>query len=125
MADPLVQFVVLRKDLLTALRWPWGALVAQVMHATSAVSWKFCYDPITDHFEEHSTPEDIRVLQIDDEESLRALSAKLTESSLHHVLWNEQPEDIPTCIATRPAERNVAEKFFQGLQEFTREDGPS
>lgn len=32
----IVQYIVLRRDLLTALNWPIGALVAQACHASTA-----------------------------------------------------------------------------------------
>ena len=43
----LVQYIALRKDLLTALQWPLGALVAQACHATSAVLHLHRDDPDT------------------------------------------------------------------------------
>ena len=43
----LVQYIALRKDLLTALHWPFGALVAQACHASSAVLHVHRDDPDT------------------------------------------------------------------------------
>ena len=43
----LVQYIALRKDLLTALNWPLGALVAQACHACSAVLHIHRDDPDT------------------------------------------------------------------------------
>eukprot|EP00967_Tisochrysis_lutea_P117857 scaffold190956_cov22-Tisochrysis_lutea.AAC.1 len=34
---PLVQYIILRKDLWTALKWPLGSIVAQASHAELAV----------------------------------------------------------------------------------------
>ena len=42
-AADLVQFVVVRRDLLTSLSWPVGSVIAQACHACTAVSWS-CRD---------------------------------------------------------------------------------
>ncbi len=36
----LVMYIVLRRDLLTKLNWPVGAVVAQACHATTALLWE-------------------------------------------------------------------------------------
>lgn len=38
--DAIVMYLVLRRDLLTALNWPLGALVTQGCHAATAVIWQ-------------------------------------------------------------------------------------
>ena len=43
----LVQYIALRKDLLTALHWPFGARIAQACHASSAVLHLHRDDPDT------------------------------------------------------------------------------
>lgn len=49
-ADPLVQWVVLRKDLWGEIGWPLGPVIAQACHASSAAL--FCYrdDPQTQSY---------------------------------------------------------------------------
>lgn len=45
--DPVVQYVVLRRDLWGDLKWPLGSIVAQACHASTAALWMFKDDPIT------------------------------------------------------------------------------
>lgn len=45
MAAPIVQYVVVRGDLLHVLKWPTGALIAQACHASSAIVHVFRDDP--------------------------------------------------------------------------------
>lgn len=44
MSSSLVQYVVIRGDLLKHLSWPTGAVIAQACHACSAVLWLFRED---------------------------------------------------------------------------------
>ena len=44
---PIVQYIVVRGDLLTGLRWPVGALIAQACHAATAVIHMFYQDQST------------------------------------------------------------------------------
>ena len=47
MAASMVQYVVVRGDLLKILKWPTGALIAQACHACSAVIHLYHDDPNT------------------------------------------------------------------------------
>jgi hypothetical protein len=53
-----------------------------------------------------------------DGESLRKLSQTLSEANVKHKLWIEQPEDIPTCIATRPYVKQDVQAYFRKLKLF-------
>eukprot|EP00200_Dunaliella_tertiolecta_P016925 CAMPEP_0202420466 /NCGR_PEP_ID=MMETSP1128-20130828/49818_1 /ASSEMBLY_ACC=CAM_ASM_000463 /TAXON_ID=3047 /ORGANISM="Dunaliella tertiolecta, Strain CCMP1320" /LENGTH=762 /DNA_ID=CAMNT_0049028449 /DNA_START=42 /DNA_END=2331 /DNA_ORIENTATION=- len=103
---PLVQYIILRKDLWTALKWPLGSIVAQACHASTAAlhmglkaadahTATYCSDANIDSM--HKV-----VLEIKDEKQLRDLSAKLSGEGIQHKLWVEQPEDFATSLATKP-----------------------
>ena len=47
MSSQLVQYVIVRGDLLRLLSWPTGALIAQACHASTAVLWTYRNDPHT------------------------------------------------------------------------------
>jgi len=48
--DTIVQFVVIRKDLLKTLEWPTGSVVAQACHACTAVIWTNQQDPCVQEY---------------------------------------------------------------------------
>ncbi|KAG8122994.1 hypothetical protein E2320_018592 [Naja naja] len=76
----LVQYVVLRGDLLREpFSWPLGASVAQACHAALAVA--------------------------PDECALSTLAERLQQNGIDHKVWIEQPENIATCIALRPYQK--------------------
>ncbi|CAG0881511.1 unnamed protein product, partial [Darwinula stevensoni] len=114
----VVQYVVLRSDLITRLKWPLGAVIAQACHACTACLHAFRDDPYT---QEYLTAIDTMhkiVLEIGDEASIEALSKTLTENNVDHKLWMEQPEEIPTCIATKPCPKDTIQKYFKKLKLF-------
>ena len=43
---------------------------------------------------------------------------KLTEGTIDHKLWIEQPENFPTCLAVRPYPKDQVQKFFKGLKLY-------
>lgn len=55
------------------------------------------------------------VLEVKGETQLRNLAAKLTEAGVLHKLWTEQPEDVPTALATKPYPRSAAQPHFKKL----------
>lgn len=50
MSGCLVQYVVIRKDLVKVLKWPTGALITQACHACTAVMHLFYNDPNTQQY---------------------------------------------------------------------------
>jgi hypothetical protein len=49
-ADPIVQWVVLRRDLWTDLGWPLGPVIAQACHASSAAMFSHLQDAATQEY---------------------------------------------------------------------------
>ncbi|GLI63386.1 hypothetical protein VaNZ11_006341, partial [Volvox africanus] len=116
--DFLVQYVVIRKDLWGSLRWPLGSVVAQACHASSAAMWMYRTEEAT---QQYLAPENIEhmrkvVLEVKDEAQLRKLSEQLAQGGIGHKLWVEQPEDFPTCLATRPYAKSQVAPYFKKLQ---------
>eukprot|EP00873_Tetraselmis_striata_P024659 jgi/Tetstr1/444923/TSEL_032741.t1 len=116
--DVVVQYVVLRRDLWTELGWPLGSVVAQACHAATAVVYhnrddatvaQYCGPDNLDHMTKV-------VLEIKGETQLRNLAAKLEEAGVAHKLWVEQPEDFPTCLATKPYPKSQVAAYFKKLQ---------
>jgi peptidyl-tRNA hydrolase len=49
-ARVLVQYVIVRGDLMSSLKWPMGAVIAQACHAVSAVNKMFWDDVETQEY---------------------------------------------------------------------------
>eukprot|EP00117_Sycon_ciliatum_P017817 scpid81609/ scgid16664/ Putative peptidyl-tRNA hydrolase PTRHD1; Peptidyl-tRNA hydrolase domain-containing protein 1 len=114
----LVQYVVVRGDLLRSLSWPVGAVIAQGCHASSAVLHRFGSDQNVHSYFEHLESMHKVVLEIQDEASLRTLAERLTEGAVDHHLWIEQPEGTPTALACKPYPKPDVQKYFKGLKLF-------
>jgi hypothetical protein len=56
------------------------------------------------------------VLEARSADQLQATSAALSAAGVAHKLWVEQPEAIPTCVATRPAARSLLKPFFNAFK---------
>ncbi|XP_078170729.1 peptidyl-tRNA hydrolase II (PTH2) family protein [Carex rostrata] len=114
--DVLVQYVVLRRDLIDT--WPLGSVVTQGCHASVAAVWthrdhaetlSYCSDSNLDHMHKVT-------LEVKGETQLKNLAEKLEAASIQHKLWIEQPENIPTCLATRPYPKSKVASFFKKLK---------
>ncbi|KAJ0817446.1 putative peptidyl-tRNA hydrolase, PTH2, peptidyl-tRNA hydrolase II domain superfamily [Helianthus annuus] len=55
-------------------------------------------------------------LEVKGEVQLKNLSEKLTSNNIAHKLWIEQPENYPTCLASRPYPKSVVSPFFKKLK---------
>ncbi|KAF7817181.1 putative peptidyl-tRNA hydrolase PTRHD1 [Senna tora] len=115
-ADVLVQYVVLRRDLIDT--WPLGSVVTQGCHASVSAIWSNKDDP---HTVDYCSPEKIDsmhkvTLEVKGEPQILNLSEKLTSGGIVHKLWIEQPENIPTCLATKPYPKSVVSSYFKKLK---------
>ncbi|XP_040379396.1 putative peptidyl-tRNA hydrolase PTRHD1 [Oryza brachyantha] len=111
--DVVVQYVVLRRDLADA--WPLGSVVAQGCHAAVAAVWAHRDHPDTAAY---CGPDNLDrmhkvTLEVKGETQLKNLAEKLEAAGVRHKLWIEQPENIPTCIATAPCPKSQVSSFFK------------
>ncbi|XP_021903198.1 putative peptidyl-tRNA hydrolase PTRHD1 [Carica papaya] len=114
--DVVVQYVVLRRDLIDT--WPLGSIVTQGCHASVAAIWSHKDDP---HTAEYCSSQNIDsmhkvTLEVKGEAQILNLSEKLTAGEIAHKLWVEQPENIPTCLATKPYPKSLVSLFFKKLK---------
>ncbi|KAB5513771.1 hypothetical protein DKX38_027677 [Salix brachista] len=114
--EVLVQYVVLRRDLIDT--WPMGSVVTQGCHASVSSIWSHKEDPLT---LQYCSPENIDsmhkvTLEVKGEPQILNLSEKLKAGGIAHKLWIEQPENIPTCLATKPYPKSVVALYFKKLK---------
>ncbi|KZC08565.1 PREDICTED: putative peptidyl-tRNA hydrolase PTRHD1 [Dufourea novaeangliae] len=109
----IVQYVVVRGDLLKTMKWPVGAIVAQACHACTAVMHLFYNDTYTQIYLANLDNMHKIVLEAPDETSLNTLSIQLKKEDIHHKLWIEQPENIPTCLSTKPYPKEKVQSYFK------------
>ncbi|XP_075976100.1 putative peptidyl-tRNA hydrolase PTRHD1 [Anticarsia gemmatalis] len=111
MTNTIVQYILLRTDLLKELGWSIGAVVAQACHASTAVLHLYKDDEHTIQYLNDMDNMHKVVLEVPDEASLNKVAAKLKENFISHKLWIEQPENIPTCIAMKPYPKEEVKKY--------------
>jgi peptidyl-tRNA hydrolase len=110
--DPIVQYIALRSD----LKWPKGALIAQSCHATAAVLHLNYNDKQTQEYLENLDTMHKVVVGVPSENELKELSEQLAKDDIKFKLWIEQPENLPTCLATKPYSKSLVEKFFKAFK---------
>ncbi|GBG68626.1 hypothetical protein CBR_g3167 [Chara braunii] len=114
-APLLVQYLVLRKDLVENMGWSIGSVVAQACHAAVAATWLSKDDALTQRYCSDSNIDHMRkvVLEVKGEKQLVDLSGKLAVAGVGHKLWVEQPENFPTCLATKPCIKEEVAMHFK------------
>jgi peptidyl-tRNA hydrolase len=114
--EKVVQYVVVRRDLIET--WPLGSVLTQGCHASVAAIWLYKDDPLTIHY---CSPQNLDsmhkvTLQVKGEIQMTNLADKLTKAGIHHKLWIEHPENIPTSLATKPYPKSFIAPFFKSLK---------
>lgn len=51
--------------------------------------------------------------QATDEASLQTLCSQLKADNIQHKLWIEQPENIATCLVTKPYPKDKVQSYFK------------
>ena len=111
----LVQYIVLRKDLLpkSNTNWTWGAIIAQACHASSACLFKYQKDPhVVTYVKDWQNMHKV-ILQAPDDSALRKLSEDC--KGLDMLEWIEQPENILTALAFKPYPKEEIHPFLKHL----------
>ncbi|XP_059287159.1 uncharacterized protein LOC132040521 [Lycium ferocissimum] len=114
--DTVVQYVVLRRDLIDT--WPLGSVVTQGCHAAVAAIWSHKDDDVTLQYCSPSNLDSMHkvTLEVKGEAQILNLAEKLKAGRIAHKLWIEQPENIPTCLATKPYPKSLVSSFFKKLK---------
>uniref|UniRef100_A0A7N0V4P7 peptidyl-tRNA hydrolase n=1 Tax=Kalanchoe fedtschenkoi TaxID=63787 RepID=A0A7N0V4P7_KALFE len=114
--DVLVQYVVLRRDLIDS--WPLGSVVTQGCHASVCAIWMSKDDAHTAEYCSASNIDSMHkvTLEVKGETQILNLSEKLKTGGIDHKLWIEQPENIPTCLATKPYPKSTVSSYFKKLK---------
>ena len=117
-SQQIVQYIVVRSDLVKTLSWPLGALIAQACHASTAVMHEFHDHEDTKRYLSELDSMHKVVLEVKCEDELKSLGNKLLEGGIDHKMWIEQPENFPTCLAVRPYPKDQIQSFFKGLKLY-------
>lgn len=94
----LRQYVFLRNDLKSFGR---GALVAQACHATTSATFRYLEHGDTQEYLRNMAEMHKVVLKIGGDD-IEGLTEALNASGIEYVAWRESPEDVVTCLCTRP-----------------------
>eukprot|EP00123_Amoebidium_parasiticum_P015843 comp23172_c0_seq1/m.37525 comp23172_c0_seq1/g.37525 ORF comp23172_c0_seq1/g.37525 comp23172_c0_seq1/m.37525 type:complete len:143 (-) comp23172_c0_seq1:108-536(-) len=114
----LVQYVVVRRDLLKTLNWPTGSVIAQGCHAATAALFQDPTHPSVREYVSHLDHMTKVVLEVKNENALLKLAEGLRGANVGHKVWIEQPENIPTALATLPYRREEIAHLFKKCQLF-------
>nr|PNR34796.1 hypothetical protein PHYPA_022694 [Physcomitrium patens] len=116
--DPIIQYIVIRKDLVDTMKWPLGSVISQGCHAAVAAIWLHKDDSVTSEYCAGENLDNMHkvTLEVKGETQLRNLAQKLEIGGVAHKLWMEQPENFPTCLATKPYRKSEVASFFKSLK---------
>lgn len=117
-SSQLVQYVVVRGDLLRLLSWPMGAVIAQACHASTAALWMYRDDSNTLQYTSDLDTMHKVVLEAPSQNELKKLSENLSANEIDYKLWIEQPENFPTCLATKPYPKQQIQSYFKKFKLF-------
>ncbi|KAJ2558860.1 peptidyl-tRNA hydrolase domain-containing protein 1 [Coemansia sp. RSA 1822] len=82
------------------------SVIAQGCHASVAVMQKFRDDERVKTYVSDVESMHKVVLETKNEASLLKMAENLKQNNIPYYLWTEQPENMPTCLATVPIVRS-------------------
>ncbi|KAI5179457.1 hypothetical protein PAEPH01_2647, partial [Pancytospora epiphaga] len=110
----LKQYILLRNDLKEFSK---GALIAQACHAVSYATTSFISHPDTVAYIEDIKNMRKVILKIR-ETDIQEICSVFIENEVDFVVWVEMPEDIMTCVATRPIDLDLFPSVLVYLQKY-------
>ncbi|KAI9478633.1 MAG: peptidyl-tRNA hydrolase II domain-containing protein [Benjaminiella poitrasii] len=115
--EPLTMFIVVRKDLSKKLQWPAGSIMTQACHAATAILHITREDENTKAYLENLDNMHKVVLETKNEGSLEKLAEVLQTYNVSFKKWIEQPENIPTALATAPL-RSRSPEVLEAFKKY-------
>ena len=115
------QVVLLRRDLLLAPQnWTLGSVIAQAVHASVDCLQQYKNDNNVAKYTADGARKFMTtiILEVRDETHMNELMISLSQASVDHTIWSEQPENIITAIALKPYEKEDLPPFLRSLRLF-------
>ena len=94
--------LVIRKD----LKWKSGPVIAQAAHAVSGLLWTHATDQRVIEYMSRLDQMTKIVYKVPDLKELKDLKTDLDSLNILSYEWIEMPENVTSCIAFGPLERN-------------------
>eukprot|EP01080_Neovahlkampfia_damariscottae_P011701 gene11701-4935_t len=119
--DFLVQYILLRKDLLKApYKFNLGAMASQTSHASVSAIVENYEDKLTQEYISKENIDNMHkvVLQVENEEDLLETEKILKEEKIIYRIWREQPENIVTAMALKPYHKSTVSKYLKKFKLF-------
>ncbi|KAJ8904900.1 hypothetical protein NDN08_001414 [Rhodosorus marinus] len=125
--EPMLQYVLVRRDLMTDMQWPLGSVITQGVHAAVGALWTYREDEDTKKYcsqsggleTSASFSGDISnqmhtvVLGAKNEAEMIKLAETLDNADKSYALWREHPENICTALATKPYHKSEIQPYFK------------
>jgi hypothetical protein len=96
----------MNKSLVENDAWPDGSMITQACHASTKSIWTFRNDPAVIEYTTNLDSMTKVTLQVKNEEKLIKLETELIENGIDVVRWIEMPENLLSCIATKPIRKS-------------------
>jgi peptidyl-tRNA hydrolase len=115
----LVQYIILRKDLLPKGKsnsWTWGAVIAQACHSATACLFTFRDDSYVQEYLKDLGSMHKVVLSVPDLPSLTDLYEQSREKGIDSFPWLEQPENTITALAFKPYPKELIHPLVSHLK---------
>ncbi|KAJ1656646.1 hypothetical protein IWQ61_003815 [Dispira simplex] len=90
--------------------------MTQACHATSAALWRYRDVKSVQEYTQDIDNMHKVVLETKNETSLLKITEGFKAQAIPHHLWIEQPENIPTCVATAPVQRSQIRDIVKKCQ---------
>ncbi|XP_022203912.1 putative peptidyl-tRNA hydrolase PTRHD1 [Nilaparvata lugens] len=117
-STPIVQYVLLRKDLQKQFKYSLGSVIAQACHACIAANELYKSQPETIEYLANYQQMHKVVLQVEDEKALLDAEEMLKQNNLDYHKWMEHPEMLQTSIALRPYSKVKVEQIMKSFKLF-------
>ena len=118
--DVLVQYIIVRNDLIKQHNWSLGSLISNASHASISIIHDTYNDTHTQQYikQENNVQMHTVTVAVSDEAELLSSSRMLKSSNILHTLWHEQPDNIHTVIATKPYLKSIIKPLLAHLRLF-------
>ena len=118
MSSPLVQYILVIREAMNG--WTTGAIIAQACHAVTKCTSTFFTDPhMTLYMSNENISQMRKVVLGCSRNEWETIKEKANKMGADYCEWTEQPEDVVTCVAFKPAFKDSIGHLFSGLKLFS------
>ena len=118
--EVIVQYIIVRNDVYRNQERSFNTILQHTSSAATSIIHKHYHHKNTREYLKDGDDMKKKIFQVNDIKELSTLANLLQSNSIDFRIWVKEPDNIATCLATRPYPVSEISKYFKNVKIYKK-----